>query len=65
LFVKAIKVQEKLGNLKEARGLINSLKEGQLCKTWKLWLEGALFEGRNGNKEQARKTFNFLLAQKQ
>lgn len=54
LFVKAIKVEEKLGNIEAVRSLIMNLASVPIEKSWKMLLEGALFEGRIGNKEGAR-----------
>lgn len=61
LFVKAIKVEEKVRNYGHIRKLLGALKEMPFEKSWRMMLEGALFEGRNGNKEAARKAFKHLL----
>ena len=61
LFVKAIKVEEKLRNFEHVRKLLGSLKEVPFEKSWRMILEGALFEGRSGNKDAARKAFKHLL----
>ena len=37
------------------------LKDVPFEKSWRMILEGALFEGRWGNKEGARKVFRYLL----
>jgi len=50
LFIKAIKVEEKLGNFEEVRKLIAELAEVPIEKSWRMLLEGALFEGRIGNQ---------------
>lgn len=63
LFIKSIKLEEKLGNISMVRKLLATLREVPLHKTWKLLLEGALFEGRIGNKKEARLVFNFLTSQ--
>ena len=48
LFIKSIKVQERMGNFKEIRQMIDDLKQKEMSieKTWRILLEGALFEGR-------------------
>ena len=61
LFIKAVKVEEKLGNYVAVRDLIETLKDVPLERTWKMVLEGALFEGRIGNRDKARQTFNLLI----
>ena len=61
LFIKAIKVEEKLGNIEAVRDLLADLKGVSIDKTWKMLLEGALFEGRIGNKEGARSQFRDLM----
>ena len=61
LFVKAIKVEEKIKNFENVRKLLGTLKDVPFEKSWKMLLEGALFEGRSGNKEAARKCFRHLL----
>jgi hypothetical protein len=43
------------------RKLLGALKEVPFEKSWRMVLEGALFEGRSGNKEAARKAFRHLL----
>lgn len=63
IFVKALKIEEKLGNYQMVRKLLSTLKDVHLEKSWKLLLEGALFEGRIGNKNAARKVFKYLFAQ--
>jgi len=63
LFVKAIKVEEKGRNFDHVRKLLGALKEVPFDKSWRMILEGALFEGRSGNKEGARKAFKHLLKQ--
>lgn len=61
LFIKAIKVEEKLGNIEAVRALLAELADVPIEKSWKMLLEGALFEGRIGNKEGARKQFRNLM----
>ena len=43
------------------RKLLGTLKEVPFEKSWRMILEGALFEGRSGNKDAARKAFKHLL----
>ena len=61
LFIKAIKVDEKLGDYDNVRKLIDSVAHIPLEKSWRMVLEGALFEGRIGNQVVARKIFRTLL----
>ena len=63
LFIKAIKVDEKLGEFENIRKLISSVETVPLDKSWRMVLEGALFEGRIGNQAEARKIFTKLLAE--
>ena len=61
LFIKAIKVEEKIGNFTEIRNMIKKIMDAPIEKTWRILLEGALFEGRTGNREAARSQFKHLL----
>jgi hypothetical protein len=61
LFVKAIKVEEKSRNFDRIRQLLSVLRDIPFDRSWRMILEGALFEGRCGNKEGARKGFRYLL----
>lgn len=61
LFIKAIKVEEKIGNFTEIRKMIKKIIDAPVDKTWRILLEGALFEGRTSNREAARTQFNHLL----
>jgi la-related protein 1 len=61
LFIKAIKVEEKMGNFEEIRNMVKSTMAEPIDKTWRVLLEGALFEGRCGNREAARDQFRYLL----
>ena len=63
LFIKTVKVDEKLGNYKAVRELVKTLDNVPLERTWKMKVEGALFEGRVGNQEEARSQFKYLLEQ--
>ncbi len=61
LFVKALKVEEKLKNYDEVRKMLATLRDSPVERTWKMLLEGALFEGRCKNTAGARKAFRFLI----
>ena len=61
LFVKAIKIEEKGKNFNRIRQLLGMLKDVPFEKSWRMILEGALFEGRCGNKEGTRKAFRHLI----
>ena len=61
LFVKAIKVEEKGRHFDRVRQLLGILKDVPFEKSWRMILEGALFEGRSGNREGARMAFKHLL----
>ena len=65
LFIKAVKLEEKVqeGSHK-VRDMIQNIKElheDQLDRTWRLLLEGALFEGRLGNRDAARSLLQYLM----
>ncbi len=60
LFIKAIKVEEKMQNYTNIRSLLSALRDVPLERAWRMILEGALFEGRCGNKESARRIFRYL-----
>lgn len=62
LFVKAIKIEEKVKNYEHVRKLLGALKDVPFERSWRMMLEGALFEGRSGNRDAARKAFKHLLA---
>ena len=66
LFIKAIKLEERGtdNGLTKVRKMISEIKNSKtesIEKTWRLLLEGALYEGRLGNKLEARSLFNYLL----
>lgn len=66
LLIKAIKVEEKLGNHGSVRKLMAELKKDpgyKAEKVWKILLESALYEGRQGNLEEARKQFRKLYSE--
>jgi len=50
-----------LGNFEAARALVAELADVPIDKSWRMILEGALFEGRIGNKTAARKQFRDLM----
>lgn len=60
LFLKSLKIEEKEGNYQEVKKLIASLKNERIEDTYKLLLEGSLFEGRCGNIKAAQKALRFL-----
>ncbi len=61
LFVKAIKVEERARRFESVRSQLGGLRDEKFERAWRMVLEGALFEGRCGNKEAARKAFRYLL----
>jgi hypothetical protein len=65
LFVKAVKIEEKNGNFENIREMIQNIKKNKdisFEKSWRILLEGALFEGRIGCHQNAREQFNYLLS---
>lgn len=57
LFIKAIKIEEKMNNFTEIRAMIKKIqedKDASIDQSWKILIEGALFEGRCGNRKVAR-----------
>lgn len=61
LMVKSIKLEEKMGNLKNARAVLARLKYVSIDKGWRVMLEGGLLEARVGNFQIARKVFKYLM----
>ena len=61
LLTKAIKQQEKLHNMEEARGMLSILKHESIERVWKAVLEGALLEARAGRIIVARKFLQYLI----
>lgn len=57
LLIKALRIEEKYGNLRYARSLLSRLKNLPIRKTWKVILEGASLETRNGRISVARKIY--------
>lgn len=61
LLMRAIKHQEKMGNLDGARRLLARLQYKGIEKVWKTVLEGALLEARAGNASMARRVLKYLM----
>eukprot|EP00522_Entomoneis_paludosa_P018131 CAMPEP_0172446234 /NCGR_PEP_ID=MMETSP1065-20121228/5875_1 /TAXON_ID=265537 /ORGANISM="Amphiprora paludosa, Strain CCMP125" /LENGTH=1464 /DNA_ID=CAMNT_0013197299 /DNA_START=166 /DNA_END=4560 /DNA_ORIENTATION=+ len=61
LLTRAVKHQEKMGNLSSARGILARLKHVGIDKVWRTVLEGALLEARAGNHDMARRVLKYLM----
>lgn len=61
LLTRAIKHEEKRGNLSRARELLSRLKHVGIEKVWRTVLEGALLEARAGNDIMARRVLKYLM----
>ena len=64
LFIKAVKIEEKMNNFEQIREMVENIRANRdisIEKYWRILLEGALFEGRCGNRVKARQQFQFLL----
>lgn len=64
LFTKMVKIEEKRHNFKKIRQMVKEIRDdnqASIDNSWKILLEGAMFEGRCGNREQAREQFRYLL----
>jgi tetratricopeptide (TPR) repeat protein len=61
LLTRAIKHEEKMGNLSRARELLSRLKHVGIEKVWRTVLEGALLEARAGNDIMARRVLKYLM----
>jgi len=61
LFARAIKHEEKMGNLSRARELLSRLKHLGIENVWRTVLEGALLEARAGNHVKARRVLKYLM----
>ena len=63
LLTRAVKHEERVGNLQEARRLLARLRSVGLTgeRAWRTVLEGALMEARAGNQGTARNAFKFLM----
>lgn len=61
LLTRAIKHEEKMGNLNRAREFLSRLKHVGIEKVWRTVLEGALLEARAGNDIMARRVLKYLM----
>ena len=61
LLTKAIKQQERLHNLREAREMLSVLKHESIDRVWRAVLEGSLLEARAGEIAVARKLLKYLM----
>jgi tetratricopeptide (TPR) repeat protein len=61
LLTRAVKHQEKMGNLESARENLARLKHVGIDKVWRTVLEGALLESRAGNSDMARRVLKYLM----
>ena len=61
LLTRAVKHQEKMGNLFSARGILARLKHVGIDKVWRTVLEGALLESRAGHYDMARRVLKYLM----
>ena len=61
LLTRAIKHEEKRGNLARAREFLSRLKHVGIEKVWRTVLEGAMLEARAGNHVMARRVLKYLM----
>lgn len=61
LLTRAVKHQERMGNLEAARIVLARLKHVGIEKVWRTVLEGALLEARAGNSDMARRVLKYLM----
>jgi len=61
LVIKFLRVEEKFGKIEESRKILSKLKNQNIEKIWKLYLEGAQLEGKCGNPKSAQRVFKMLL----
>lgn len=61
LLTRAIKHEEKRGNLGRAREFLSRLKHVGIEKVWRTVLEGAMLEARAGNDVMARRVLKYLM----
>ena len=61
LLTRAIKHEEKRGNLSRAREFLSRLKHVGIEKVWRTVLEGAMLEARAGNDVMARRVLKYLM----
>ncbi len=57
LIVKAVRLDERLGYLREARSILARLRDIDIERSWRTIMEGALLEARVGNIQTARRIF--------
>lgn len=61
LIIKFLRVEEKFGRIEESRKILSKLKNVNIDKSWKLYLEGAILEAKLGNPKSAQRIFKMLL----
>ena len=61
LIIKFLRLDEKIGRIRDSRQILATLKDYPLEKTWKLYLEGALLEAKSGQVKSAKRVFKMLL----
>lgn len=61
LYARAIKHEEKMGDISRARELLSRLKHLKIENVWRTVLEGALLEARTGNHVMARRVLKYLM----
>ncbi|PRP81769.1 hypothetical protein PROFUN_08372 [Planoprotostelium fungivorum] len=61
LLMRAMKLEEKIGNLTKARSLLARLEDVSPEKGWRMMLEGAELEARNGETQVARRIYKYLM----
>eukprot|EP00968_Pinguiococcus_pyrenoidosus_P005375 scaffold344_cov235-Pinguiococcus_pyrenoidosus.AAC.1 len=62
LLFRALRLEEKRGNLTGARELLAPLSNERIDQVWRTILEGAALEVRAGNFDIARKVYKYLMA---
>ena len=61
LFIKALRQHERLGDVAAARGVLARAGSLRLDKSWRVLVEGALMEAREGSEQTARRVFRYLI----
>lgn len=61
LFIKFLKIEEKTGDVSTSRQILGSLCNTSIEKNWKILLEGAMMEAREGKVELARHILQNLI----
>jgi la-related protein 1 len=61
LYARAIKHEERMGDISRARELLSRLKHLGIENVWRTVLEGALLEARSGNDVMARRVLKYLM----